>query len=271
LFLKWKESLAWRINTTIIKPLFFREFLDFKNKIYLLEKPLLFENDLILEFEKYLYRQFYDIIDSNIIEAKKYTNSLKNKIIKEDCKNYFEVKYPDLLLKLFDIFANNPWMVVDYNNLWNDLWIDSRTVQTYIYYLEESFLLNKVYNFSKNLLTSEKKQKKIYLNSTSFFSGNWDITWELFENYIQNYFDFKYFYRFNKKEVDFIGVDDDWKINAYEVKYKQELSKNDFSWLWYFSKNFEVKNSFIITKSIEKEIDSIKIIPFWKLGEIIKS
>ena len=64
------------------------------------------------------------------------------------------------MLKLFDIIASNPWMQIDYKNLSNDLWVDSRTIQTYFYYLEESFLINKVYNFSKNLLTSEKKQKK---------------------------------------------------------------------------------------------------------------
>jgi hypothetical protein len=61
-----------------------------------------------LEFEKYLYRQYYDIIDFNLIEAKKYIKNLKNKIIKEDAKYYFDIKYPDLLLKIFDIIAKNP-------------------------------------------------------------------------------------------------------------------------------------------------------------------
>lgn len=268
LFLKWKESLAWRIFTMTIKPLFFTEFLEFKGKSYLIEKPNLFEKDLILEFEKYLYRQFYDTIDLNIIEAKNYTNSLKNKIIKEDARDYFDIKYPDLLLKIFDIIASNPWMIIDYTNLWNDLWIDSRTVQTYIYYLEESFLLNRVYNFSKNLLTSEKKQKKVYLNSTSFFAWNWEITWELFENYIQNHFDFKYFYRFNKYEVDFVWIDDLWNINAFEVKYKENLWKNDFSWLDYFSKNFKVHNNYILSKNIEKKLENTLVFPFWLINNL---
>jgi len=68
----------------------------------------LYENKLTLEFEKYLYRQFFDVIDFNLFDAKKYVIDLKNKIIKEDARDYFDIKYPDLLLKLFDIIASNP-------------------------------------------------------------------------------------------------------------------------------------------------------------------
>jgi hypothetical protein len=63
---------------------------------------------LIIEFEKYLYRQYYDIINSTLLEAKKYINDLKNKIIKEDARDYFDIKYPELLLKIFDIVAASP-------------------------------------------------------------------------------------------------------------------------------------------------------------------
>jgi predicted AAA+ superfamily ATPase len=63
---------------------------------------------LILEFEKYLYRQFFDIIDSDLITAKKYLEKLKNKIIKNDAKKFFNIKYPDLLIKIFDIISENP-------------------------------------------------------------------------------------------------------------------------------------------------------------------
>lgn len=263
IFLKSTESLAWRITVKIIKPLFFKEFLEYKEKLYFLDKPRLYEEKLILEFEKYLYRQFFDIIELNLFEAKEYTKNLKNKIIKEDAKNYFDIKYPELLLKLFDIIASNPWMIIDYNNLWNDLNIDSRTVQTYIYYLEESFLINKVYNYSTNLLTSEKKQKKIYLNSCSFFSWNWEITWELFENYIQNYFDFKFFYRFNKNEVDFISISNNWIIKAIEIKYRKKIKKDFVKWLNFFEKKFKVNEKIIISKNIDENYLDIKILPFW--------
>jgi len=270
LFLKSNESLAWRLTITTIKPLFFEEFLKFKEKHYLMEKPLLYESEIILEFEKYLYRQFFDIIDSNLMEAQKYIKLLKNKIIKEDAKAYFDIKYPDLLVRIFDIISNNPWMIIDYKNMWNDLWIDWRTLQTYIYYLEESFLINKVYNFSKNLLTSEKKQKRVYLNSCSFFLWNWDVTWSLYENYIQNYFDFKYFYRLGKKEVDFISVDDKENIYAIEIKYKNKIKKEDLKWIIFFEKKFKLYKKYIISKTTKAIIDNVNIIPFWELDQLYK-
>jgi predicted AAA+ superfamily ATPase len=67
-------------------------------------------------------------------------------------------------------------MLVEYKHMANDLNFDWRTVQTYIHYLEEAFLIKKLYNYSPNLLTSEKKLKKIYLNSTSFFTGDGEIS-----------------------------------------------------------------------------------------------
>jgi predicted AAA+ superfamily ATPase len=129
-----------------------------------------FQDKIILEFEKYLYRQFRDIIDSDLIEAQSYIKKLKDKIIKEDLVNYFDIKHPDLLSKIFDILCKNPGMLIDYKNISNDLNFDWRTIQTYTHYLEEAFLIKKMYNYSPNLLTSEKKLKKIYLNSTSFFT-----------------------------------------------------------------------------------------------------
>ena len=268
LFLKSSESLAWRIDTIQIKTLFFKEFLAFKGWEYLLEKPLLYWEKLIGEFEKYLYRQYYDVIESNLLDSKKYINDLKNKIIKQDAKDYFQIQHVDVLLKIFDIIACNPWMLIDYKNISNDLWVDARTIQTYFYYLEESFLIRRVYNFSKNLLTSEKKQKKVYLNGTTFFSGNWEITWELYENYVQNIFDFKYFYRLNKKEVDFIWVSENGKITAIEVKYRDSISKKDISWIEFFSSKFEVDRKIIISKSFKWNIADVEIIPFWELENI---
>ncbi len=108
LFLRSTESLAGRIVTTTIKPLFFDEYLTFRDMEYFLENPKLHYQNLLLEFEKYLYRQFYDTIHLNLMDAKRYVNDLKNKIIRQDAKAYFDVKYPDLLVRLFDIFAQKP-------------------------------------------------------------------------------------------------------------------------------------------------------------------
>lgn len=257
LFLNHTESLAGRITTNTIKPLFFDEFLEFKKLSYLLDNAEAFEDKIILEFEKYLYRQFRDIIDSDLIEAQSYIKKLKDKIIKEDLVNYFDIKHPDLLSKIFDILCKNPGMLIDYKNIANDLNFDWRTIQTYTHYLEEAFLIKKIYNYSPNLLTSEKKLKKIYLNSTSFFTWDGNVPWELFENYIIDIYDAKYFWRLNKKEVDIILIKDK-KIIPIEVKYKSQLKKNDFDGLNFFIKKNKLSSWYIITKGLTQKYDNIK-------------
>lgn len=257
LFLNHTESLAGRISTYTIKPLFFDEFIEFKKLSYLLENTEAFQDKLILEFEKYLYRQFRDIIDSDLIEAQSYIKKLKDKIIKEDLVNYFNIKHPDLLSKIFDILCKNPWMLIDYKNIANDLNFDWRTIQTYTHYLEEVFLIKKIYNYSPNLLTSEKKLKKIYLNSTSFFTWDGNLSGELFENYIIDIYDAKYFWRLNKKEVDIIYIKDK-NIIPIEVKYKSQLKKNDFDWLNFFIKKNKLTSGYIITKGLNQQYENIK-------------
>ena len=218
LHLQKKESLAGRIIEYYIKPLNFKEFLRFKKLDYYYENTWIYKDDIIKEFEKYIFRQFIDIINENEEWVAKYMVNLKNKVIKEDIVSYFRIEYPDILNKIFKVILNNPWMILDYKNFSNDLDIDQRTLEKYIYYLEEAFLIKKIYNYSKNLIKSERKLKKVYLETTSF-CNIWNISWEIFENYILNINDYEFFYRYNWKEVDFIEIlDENNKINAIEIK-----------------------------------------------------
>lgn len=70
-----------------------------------------------------------------------------------------------MLKHILYIVASNPGMITDYEALANDLDINRVTLTKYISYLERGFLLQKCYNFSRNLLTSEKKTKQLYLTS----------------------------------------------------------------------------------------------------------
>jgi len=263
LCLQKKESLAGRMFEYCIKPLFFDEYLRFKHLEYYLTEKAVYKDKMIQEFEKYLFRQFIDIIHAPIDEAKRYLSELANKIIKEDIVFYFKIDYPQLLLSIFKIIASSPGLLLDYKNFANDLDIDQRTLEKYIYFLTEAHLINKVYNFSKNTIKSERKLKKVYLNACSFFTGN-EITGELFENYVQNTFDFEYFWRLGNKEVDFVDYQNG-NIQAVEVKYKTKLKKEDFAGLQNFSNKFKVDKKLIITKEKTEKIDDIEVKTFYDL------
>jgi predicted AAA+ superfamily ATPase len=108
LYLQKRESLAGRMFEYKIKPLSFQEFLRFKKLDYYLQETAIYKEKIIKEFENYLFRQFIDIIDFPLNEAKKYIEELKNKIIKEDITFYFKIEYPQLLLSIFKIISASP-------------------------------------------------------------------------------------------------------------------------------------------------------------------
>ena len=162
-------------------------------------------------------------------------------------------------------------MLLDYKNFANDLDIDQRTLEKYICYLQEAFLIKKIYNYSKNLIKSERKLKKVYLETTSFCVWN-KISWQIFENYILNFLDLEYFVRFWEKEIDFVKIDDKFslkpKISWIEAKYKSKIKKEDIRWLKYFDKKIWFDKKYIITKDTEGEYENIKLIPFWKIDSL---
>lgn len=85
---------------------------------------------------------------------------------------------------------------------------------------------------------------------------------KLFENYIQNTYDYKYFRRLWDKEVDFIDYFDD-KIKTIEVKYKSKIKKEDLRWILSFQKKFKPQKSFIITKDYKSSLNWIEIKTFY--------
>ena len=267
LYLQKRESLAWRMYEYTMKPLYFDEYLRFKKLSYFLENTNIHKDKIIREFESYIFRQFIDIIDFSNREAILYVNTLINKIIKEDISAYFNIEYPDVLMQIFKIIRTKPWMLMDYKNFANNLNIDQRTLEKYIYFLMEANLINKVYNFSKNIIKTERKLKKVYLSCCSFFL--WDVnrfsvSWELFENYVQNTYDYEYFWKLSDREVDFVHVNHKNDIKAIEVKYRDNIKKDDLRWIKSFVKKFDVKEKIIISKSFDDNIDDVKIIPFYK-------
>jgi len=261
LFLQKKESLAGRIFEYKMNILSFQEFLRFKKLDFYLNEISVYEKEIFIEFEKYIFRQFIDIINSSKQECRMYVNELVNKIIKEDISLYFKIEYPDMLISIFRILTKNPWMLLDYKNFSNSLNIDQRTLEKYIYFLEEANLTKKIYNFSTNALKSERKLKKIYLWACSFYSKD-NISWEIFENYIQNLYNFDFFWRVWDKEVDFIKPNKKNEIIAIEVKYKNNIKKNDFRWLKTFWNKFSTNKKIIISKNKNETQNDVKIISF---------
>jgi len=265
-----QESLAGRIYEFILEPLSFDEFLIFRNMDDLLKKPNLLQDTIKKEFLRYQKRQFIEIVNETKEKTAKYTKSIVEKIVYQDIPRIFPIDQEGLLIRMLRIIASNPGLMSNYESLSQELGINRVTISNYFFYLEESFLVKKLYNFSKNMLTSEKKMKKFYLKSTSFFPLLNDDVDEakLIENLIVIATNSHFFWRTPQHyEVDIV-LNEKGKITPIEVKYRKHIVKKDLKNLIRFCKKFNLENAVIITKDILKQERigkiNIRFIPAWK-------
>lgn len=269
-----QESLAGRIYEFVLKPLSFNEFLLFRGKEDLLKKNKLFEEMLQKEFAAYQKRQFIEIVNEDEEKVGQYVKSMIEKIIYQDIPKIFPIEHEELLMKLLTIISSQPGMLSNYEDLARELSISRITLSNYLFYLEESFLVKKLYNFSKNRLTSEKKMKRFYLSTTSFFPflNNAIDEAKLIENLLVVFLDTQFFWRTPQQyEVDMVLLRKE-EIIPLEVKYKHTLVEKDFKHLLKFCEKFNAERAFIITKNEENEKQfqqgkrtlKVILIPAWK-------
>ena len=225
-----QESLAGRIYEFTLSPLTFKEFLTLKGRGELIDKQQLLPEEIKREFQRYQKRQFIEMMNEDEEKMLKYTKSIIEQIIYHDIPSIFPIEQEELLLKLLKIVASQPGMFSDYESLSREFGIHRETLSNYFFYLEESFLTRKLYNYSRNAFTSEKKLKRIYLITPAFFSYlNPQIEEsKLIENLIISHLNAKWFWRTpSKEEVDII-LEKGNELIPVEVKYANIIVKKDF-------------------------------------------
>ena len=275
-----KESLAGRFFEYLIKPLDFLEYLNFKDIFIDFNREILFKQVLIQTFNKYLKcGGFIEAMDFNtdVLLTKYFRESILESIVFKDIPEIFSIRTPLTLYRLIKIWAEYPGMYTDYKNLSNDLKVDQRTISNFVEYSEQSMIVKKNYNYSKNALTSEKKMKRIYLNNTAFsyamVAGKPDLS-RILEQYWVIELNSPFFYRSpRKEEIDIVYYSDKLTLPV-EIKMRKKITKNDVIPMIHFLKKFELNRGLFITlDSYDTYTDNgskISLIPYWRYHEIKK-
>lgn len=264
---KSKETLAGRIFEFKIEQLLFREFLFFKGVNF---KPIgLYERELIKLFKEFIltlgFPELINIKDKTVI--KEYIReSIIERIIYKDIPKLFKIKDISVLESLLNIFIDDPGQVIEVSKLAKELKISRQTIINYLTYLEESFLIKKLYNFSKNRRKIERKLKKFYpaiISPELLFRDDDFSKSKVFEWIIVNQLKAEFFWRDPyKNEVDMVIINK--KLLPIEIKY----GKVDLSGLLAFMKKFNVSKGYVVSldKEEDKKIDKkiISIIPAFK-------
>lgn len=259
---KSKESLAGRIYEFHVKILNFREFLLFKEKKF--NNFLLYRKEILKEFKNFLVSNgFPEIINEEKETAAKYIReNVIERVLYKDIPQIVPIDDPSLLEALYRIILEDPGEIVNLDELASELGMARQTVSIYLEYLERSFLIRKLYNYSKNPRKTYRRSKKYYPTIiTPNILDKRELFGKVFETVLVNQLNAEFFWRDSfKNEVDVIQLE---PLTAIEIK-SGDFKEKDLISLRSFTKKFEPKKSIVLSHDLEKKIDGIDVIPFYK-------
>lgn len=249
------ESLAGRIYEFEVKKLSFSEYLDFVGKGETKKNPRLYDIELRMELGNYLlcggFPELIGKYDKELIKHYLKT-TIVEKIVFKDMIKIYPIENTAPLTKILDILIDNPGMVVDFSSLSQELGISRQTLSKYFEYLEMAHLVVKLYNFSRNRITSEKSLKRFYPTFLSpvLTEESEERMGKLIETTCVLATDTKFFWRDKYKDEVDIVLQKDKEIIPIEIKYRNQPSQN--RGLPKFLKKYNCKKAFIVTKETRK-------------------
>jgi hypothetical protein len=267
---KSRETLAGRIFEFKVEPLTFREFLTFKGVGF--EPAGVYEKELsrwLHQFARTLgFPELVEVKEKEII--KKYVQeSLVEKIIYRDIPRLYRIRDVSILESLLRIIMEEPGQIIEVAALAGDLKISRQTASNYLKYLEDSFLLRKLYNFARNRRKVERKLKKYYPTVVSvdlLFKEDDLSRGKAFEWLIVNQLKAEFFWRdAYKNEVDVVLANEPpMPVSPVEIKH----GKPDFKGLLAFMRKFKMEEGWIVSSQVEetRHIDgqTIHVVPAFK-------
>jgi hypothetical protein len=273
--------LTGRHVTFSVFPFSFREYLKFIEwenfDINFLKYN---KNKLLHHQEKYIKNGgFPETIDKTDSEIKIILTSIYNDILSRDISSRFGASY-DITKKISYHLLSNISKDFSYRSIANSTGLSVETVEKYLGFLKESFMILTLDFFSYKTKIQFKQNKKAYCIDTGLrnavsFKFSEDIG-RLTENVVfielkRRNKDVYYWKDKSGREVDFI-VKDGLKIkkliqvcwNVEDIKTREREVKS----LLEAMKEFKLKQGLIITEDYEneKKIEGkkIKFIPLWK-------
>ncbi|MEM4134145.1 MAG: ATP-binding protein [Candidatus Micrarchaeia archaeon] len=270
---KGSESLAGRTVDIFVNPISFDEYLLLSGK-----KHSEIDEEEWKSYVMYMHKQLPELALYPSIDSKEYITSIVKKVIFEDVKKYYRIEESETIEGIFKFICRDPGQIIIISDLAKDFGISRITASNYLHALEKSFLLRKLYNFSKNARKIEVKAKKYYPFYTSLadyveltdFSklAEIEVAWKTQADF---------FWNDRGKEIDFIKLKDK-DLTAIEVKTRNMIDKKDIKWL--VENRIGAKRRIVITgfdskynlaKEDKEEIKDIEFLRLHKLESTFQS
>lgn len=286
---KIHESLVGRKRTFLLSTVTFEEFVHYKTNYKYEDKLLDFfeveKNTTDILLEEYLKFGGYPrvILEETESEKLKILNEIYQSYIERDIYYLLNIQKASAFSNLIKIMASQIGNLINLSELSNTVGLSIKTLKDYLWYLEKTFIIEKVTPYFRNIRKEISKAPVYYfcdLGMRNFALGSFgnfiDIGF-IFENFIFNLlkeitrdkFAKIYFWRTKDKgEVDFV-VELGSLIIPIEVKYKKLTKPEITRGFKSFLEKYKPEKAFIVNLELDTSIilntTKVYIIPFYKL------
>lgn len=264
-----RESLAGRMFDFRMEPLTFREYLAFTRvepaPVAPPERMLAAALDGLVLTQG--FPELVGVADRDIVR-KYLREGIVEKAVYRDIPSIYNVRDASALESLLDIIMEEPGQLVRLDELSGTLGLSRPTLSSYLSYLEGSFLVRKLYNYSRNRRKAERKLKKYYptIASVDLLSrGDEASRARAFEWLLANQLRAEFFWRDPyRNEVDLVveGASGPLPI---EVK----SGRPGFAGLVAFMRRFGVDRGIVASpdREDEREVDGgrVRVVPAYRL------
>lgn len=259
--LDFENFLLWQAKDL------YKTFLDYKKSLNefiingkeITEKPVFIQEFKTLLEEYLLYGGFPAIVKEKNEDIKKeLLKNLTRTYIEKDAFFFFNIRHFEKFKNLLSYLSFNNGSIMETSSIMSDIKIDYKTAENYLSVLSNTYIINLISPYHKNLTTELKKTKKIYFEDTGIRNSilnnflpleNRTDKGILMENFVLNElrrnFDGKisYWRTTGKAEVDFI-LQTKNELIPIELKSKNKPGKSFFS----FIKNYQPKKGIVFTE-----------------------
>ncbi len=183
-----------------------------------------------------VFGMYPDMINNSTTE-KSTLAQLAGSYLYKDILNYKGIRKPELLDKLLKALAYQLGNEVSYNELSRLLQVDRKTIEEYVFLLEQAFIIKRLPPLSRNLRSEINTSRKIYFWDNGIRNailGNYEplenrldagALWENFmimermklNHYAERYTNYYFWRTHAQQEIDFIE-ERDGKLVAFEFK-----------------------------------------------------
>jgi len=292
---KIHESLVGRKRIFELTTVSFKEFVNYRTD-YKYEDNLYdffrVENKKVDEMlNEYLHFGGYPrvVIAESIDEKKKEIDEIYRSYIEKDISFLLNIQKTEKVSLLIKLLASQTGNILNYSEVSNTPGLSTETVKKYLWYLEKTFIVNRLNPFYRNIRKEITKSPVYYFHDLGFknyllglFRGFDEITFGgfLFQNFIYNilkgiYYEssssINFWRTLDKAEVDFI-VSSGTGLIPIEVKYRVLRSREIGRSLRSFIKKYSPAKAYIVSLNYTDKVKigntEVIFIPYYGLWDI---